>query len=44
MSQALSKTIPMDERLEDKGNAYFLVFDSKKLEVIKVANPTLLLI
>lgn len=35
MSQALSKTIPMDERLEDKGNAYFLVFNSKKLEVIK---------
>lgn len=33
--QTLSKYMPYDERVKDKGNAHFMVFDSDKLEVIK---------
>jgi hypothetical protein len=35
--QTLTKNLIYDDRLEDKGNAYFMVFDSNKLEVIKAA-------
>ena len=33
--QTFSKNPLVDDRLEDKGDAYFLIFDSNKLEVIK---------
>lgn len=33
--QTISKAALYDDRLEDKGDAYFMVFDSNRLEVIK---------
>ena len=35
--QTLSKPMPYDERTEDKGNAYFMVFGADRLEVIKAS-------
>lgn len=35
IAQTFKKSLPFDERLEDKGDAYFLVFNSDRLEVIK---------
>ena len=33
--QSFNKSPLYDERLEDKGDAYFMIFDRNKLEVIK---------
>lgn len=37
ITQTLSKNLPYDGSSEDKGSAYFMVFDSNKLEVIKAS-------
>ncbi len=35
--QTLRKNMLSDDRMEDKGDAYFMVFDSNKLEIIKAS-------